>query len=181
MTVRKHLRLREESGYSLIEVMVAMIIMTLAILPMMSMFDMGLHSTIEGSKYDKARMLANLKLEQAKNLPFDSLDNTIQDVRDNFPEPAGTVTAYDPITGYYESGPKTEPGFPTSMTYVVEKQYMAQPSTAPGSSSENFDVCDPGASDPATACDPGTNLIRVTVTVQWDDNKTYTTYGLVTG
>ena len=174
--------LKEESGYSLVEVMVAIIIMALAILPMAGMIDMGLRSTTEGSKYDKARMLANLKLEQAKNLPFDSLDDTIRDVRDNFPEDAGTVTAYDPDTGHYESGAMpAPPGFPTSMTYVVEKQYMAQPSTDPGAASEDFRLCDPGGSDPATACDPGTNLIRVTVTVQWDDDKTYTTYGLVTG
>jgi prepilin-type N-terminal cleavage/methylation domain-containing protein len=171
----KHLRLREESGYSLVEVMVAIMIMTLAILPMMSMFDMGLHSTIEGSKYDKARMLANLKLEQAKNLPFDSLDATIQDVKDNFPENVGTVTAYDPGTGYYESGPKAQPGFPTSMTYVVEKQYMAQPSQDPAGLSENWGTCQTNGT-----CDPGTNLIRVTVTVQWDGNE-YTTHGLVTG
>jgi prepilin-type N-terminal cleavage/methylation domain-containing protein len=168
-------RLKEESGYSLLEVMVAMIIMTLAILPMVGMFDMGLHSVTEGSKYDKARMLANLKLEQAKNLPFNSLDGTIQDVNDNFPEPAGTVTAYDPVTGYYESGPKTEPGFP-NFTYVVEKQYMAQPSQEPAGLSENWGTCQTNGT-----CDPGTNLIRVTVTVQWDGDKTYTTYGLVAG
>src|SRR5918997_963919 len=102
-------RLKGESGYSLVEVMVAIMIMTLAILPMISMFDMGLHSTTEGSKYDKARMLANLKLEQAKNLPFDSDDDAIQDVKDNFPEDAGTVTAYDG-SGYYQSGPMTEAG-----------------------------------------------------------------------
>jgi hypothetical protein len=138
---------------------------------MVSMFDMGLHSTTEGSKYDKARMLANLKLEQAKNLPFDSLDDTIQDVKDNFPEDAGTVTAYNG-SGYYQTDPpKTEPGFP-NFTYVIEKQYMQQPSTDPGSPSENW--------TPDTSGTP-TNLIRVTVTVQWDDNKTYTTYGLVTG
>ncbi len=179
-------RLKGESGYSLVEVMVAIIIMTLAILPMMAMFDMGLRSTTEGSKYDKARMLANLKLEQAKNLPFDTGDPAIQDVKDNFPEPAvsegGIPTDYDGA-GYYvdqSDPPKTEPGFPTSMTYVVEKQYMAQPSTDPGSPSEDFSLCDPEASDPATACDPGTKLIRITVTVQWDDNNTYTTYGLVT-
>jgi hypothetical protein len=176
-------RLREESGYSLVEVMVAIIIMTLAILPMVSMFDMGLHSTTEGSKYDKARMLANLKLEQAKNLPFDSLDDTIQDVKDNFPEDAGTVTAYDDGPGYYvdqSDPPKTEPGFPTSMTYVIEKQYMAQPPTDtgddPADPTENWGTCETNGT-----CDTGTNLIRVTVTVQWDDNKTYTTYGLVTG
>src|SRR5688572_19387290 len=100
-------RIRGESGYSLVEVMVSLIIMTLAILPMVTMFDMGLTSTTQSSKYDKARMLANLKLEQAKNLPFDSGDDAIQDVKDNFPElpesEGGTLTTYDG-SGYYQSG-----------------------------------------------------------------------------
>jgi competence protein ComGC len=168
-------RLREESGYSLVEVLVSILIMTIAILPMVSMFDMGLHSTTVGSDYDKARMLANLKLEQAKDLPFDSDNDAIQDVKDNFPEPAGTFTTYD--SGYYETDPpKTEPGFP-NFTYVVEKQYMMQPPVVP-------EDADPIDWTPDTSDTP-TKLIRVTVTVQWadkdDDNKTYTTYGLVSG
>ena len=41
----------------------------LAILPMAGMFEMGLRSATSGSNYDKARTLANLKMEEAKNLP----------------------------------------------------------------------------------------------------------------
>src|SRR5215217_6842329 len=161
-------RSREESGYSLVEVMVSIIILTIAILPMAGMFDMGLNSATAGSNYDKARALANLKMEEAKSLPFDSTDDAIQDLKDNFPElpvPAGgTLTTYDG-SGYYQSDPKTEPGFPNSMTYVIEKQYMRQPSQTPGSASENFAPCDPASSEPTIACSPGTNLIRVAVTV----------------
>jgi competence protein ComGC len=171
--------IRKESGYSLVEVMVSIMIMTIAILPMIAMFDMGLHSTTTGSNYDKARMLANLKVEQAKNLPFDSDDVVIQDVKDNFPEDAGTITTYDAGPGKYETdpnNPKTEPGFP-NFTYVIEKQFMQQPPVVP-------EDADPIDWTPDTSDTP-TNLIRVTVTVQWadkdDDNKTYTTYGLVTG
>jgi prepilin-type N-terminal cleavage/methylation domain-containing protein len=80
-------RLREESGYSLVEVMVSIIILAIAILPMASMFDMGLNSATAGSKYDKARALANLKMEEAKNLSF-------ADVENDFPE-AGNPTPYD--------------------------------------------------------------------------------------
>ena len=179
-------RIRNESGYSLVEVMVAIIIMTLAILPMVSMFDMGLHSTTEGSKYDKARMLANLKLEQAKNLPFDSDDLAIQDVKDNFPEPAGTDNAPDLNTGYYQSGwipdnpddwsAEAEGEDFTGFQYRIEKQYMAQPSQEPAGLSENWGTCQTNGT-----CETGTNLIRVKVTVQWDGNKTYKTYGLVAG
>ncbi len=157
-------RLRDEIGYSLVEVMVSIIILSLAILPMAGMFDMGLKGATAGSNYDKSRALANLKMEQAKSLPFDSADDAIQDVKDNFPEPAGTLTTYNG-SGHYtdvSDPPKTQPGFPNSMTYVIEKQYMQPPT-------------DSGDWNPS---DTPTSLIRVTVTVNWDGN-TYETFGLV--
>jgi prepilin-type N-terminal cleavage/methylation domain-containing protein len=156
-------RLREESGYSLVEVLVSIVIMALAIIPMVSMFDMGFYSTTEGSNYDRARMLANLKLEEAKNLPYVT-------VRDNFPEPAGTPTTYDG-SGYYQSAWKTEPGADfANLEYRVEKQYMALPN--PDDAMDDF--------EPSTTA---TGLIRVKVTVQWTDNnntlRSFETFGLV--
>jgi Tfp pilus assembly protein PilV len=164
-------RLGEEYGYSLVEVMASIMIMVLAILPMMAMFDMGLNSATTGSNYDKSRTLANLKLEQAKNMSFDTF-------RDNFPEPAGTPTTYDG-TGYYQSDWKTESGDAsadfTNFEYRVEKQYIAQP---PTDSLE--DPADPSGEANFTESATATNLVRVTVTVRWVNNNTYTTYGLVT-
>ena len=172
--------LKDESGYSLVEVMASIMILTLAILPMAGMFDMGLRSATTGSNYDKARTLANLKLEQTKTLPFDSNSDTTQDVRDNFPEAAGTTTTYNP-SGYYQSAWKTESGAAsadfTNFRYRIEKQYMTQPSGAPAFSSENF-----------STSNTVTNLIRVKVTVGWGGynsvsdtyDNTYTTFGLVT-
>jgi hypothetical protein len=73
------------------------------------------------------------------------------------------LTIYDDGPGRYTSDPpETEPGFPNSMTYVIDKQYM-QPPTASG--------------DWNPSPDP-TGLIRVTVTVNWDGN-TYKSFGLV--
>jgi Tfp pilus assembly protein PilV len=155
-------RLKEESGYSLIEVLVSMVLLTLAIIPMLGMFDTGLRGTTASSNYEKVRALANLKMEEAKSLPFDSADNAIQDVKDNFPEPAGgTLSDYNEGPGLDRSDPpKTQPGFPNSMTYVIDKQYMQPPSGDWNTS------------------DTPTGLIRVTVTVNWNGN-TYQTYGLV--
>jgi Prokaryotic N-terminal methylation motif len=165
-------RIRGESGFSLVEVMVSIVIMTLAILPMMAMFDMGLHSATTGSNYDKGRMLANLKLEQAKNLPLDTL-------RDNFPEPA-VCGAPDPDTGYCQSGWQTEPGADfANFQYRIEKQYMAQPSLDPEGEDEDFYPCPPGPPDADTPCEPPTDLIKVTVTVRWPNGNEYTTLGLV--
>lgn len=153
--------LKTESGYSLIEVMVSIMLLTIAILPMAGMFDTGLKTTTAGSNYDKARALANLKMEEAKSLPFAT-------VRDDFP-----VTPSTPNAGYYDSGFISESGPAsadfTNFQYRVEKQYMTQPPQTPGSSSQNF------ATSTST-----TNLIRVTVTVRWGGTNTYTTFGLVT-
>lgn len=162
-------RLREESGYTLVEVMVSIVLLAVAILPMFGMFDMALNATTQSSHYDKARTLANLKMEEAKSLPF-------VDVKDNFPVNGSTP---DTATGYYDSGfiPESGPASAefTNFEYRVEKQYMQQPPTGIGDDpidpTEEFDdTCEP--------CDPPTGLIRVTVTVQWDD-KSFTTYGLV--
>jgi hypothetical protein len=146
--------------------MVSIIILAIAILPMAGMFDMALNSATAGSNYDKARALANLKMEEAKSLPFDSTDDAIQDVKDNFPEPAGTITTYDAGPGHYTdvSDPqKTEPGFPNSMTYVIDKQYM-EPPTASGN-------WNPSGTP--------TGLIRVAVTVHTPNGSEFTTFGLV--
>ena len=56
--------------------MVSIMILAIAILPMVGMFDMGLNSATEGSNYDKARALANLKMEEAKSLPFATRQET---------------------------------------------------------------------------------------------------------
>jgi prepilin-type N-terminal cleavage/methylation domain-containing protein len=155
----------EERGYSLVEVMASIIILAIAIIPMVGMFDMGLHSATRGSNYDKARSLANLKMEEAKSLPFANL-------RDNFPEAVGTPDTSDP---------DTEPGFPNSMTYVIEKQYMDEPPKDtvddPANPEDFFRPCPNLVND----CAPPTSLIRVTVTVEWPDGNTYTTFGLVAG
>lgn len=158
---------KEESGYTMVEVIASIIILSLAILPMAGMFDMGIESATAGSNYDKARTLANLKMEQAKSLPFDSTDATIQDLKDNFPEAAGTTTTYNG-SGYYQSAWKSVTGPAsadfTNFQYRIEKQYMQQPTA----SSTQF----------ATSS-TATNLIRVTVTVKWPDGSEYTTFGLV--
>jgi prepilin-type N-terminal cleavage/methylation domain-containing protein len=167
-------RCSEESGYSLVEVMASIIILAIAILPMAGMFDMGLRTATTGSNYDKARTLANLKLEEAKSLPFDT-------VKDNFPVNGSTP---DTTTGDYQSAwlPESGPASVdfTGFDYMVEKQVMAKPSTDPAGSSEPFGTC-------ATAgtCATETNLIRITVTVRFPNDSgaaspKYATLGLVT-
>ena len=148
-------RLKTEAGYSLVEVMVSIIILAIALLPMAGMFDMGINSATAGGKYEKARALANLKMEEAKSLSFAT-------VQGNFPQ-AGNTTPYTTVN--WINGPSGFGGF----QYRVEKHYMTKPAQMP---TEPFTFSTSGTA---------TSLIRVRVIVQWGDGweNEYTTYGLV--
>ena len=63
-------RLKDESGYSMVEVIVAIMILAIAIIPMVGMFDTGLKASMVSSNYDQARMLANERLEKVRALPY---------------------------------------------------------------------------------------------------------------
>jgi Tfp pilus assembly protein PilV len=77
-------RLREEAGYSLVEVMASIMILSLAIIPMVAMFDMGLRAATKGSDYDKARTLANEKLEEIRALPYNKPGSPADSVVEKF-------------------------------------------------------------------------------------------------
>ena len=96
-------RLKNEAGYSLVEVMAAIIILALAILPMVGMFDAGLRSATQGSSYDQAREFANEKLEEVRALPYNK---------------TSTVAADSAVELYPPGTPKTETrnGFTSTVT-----------------------------------------------------------------
>lgn len=62
-----------ESGYSMVEVLAAIVILSLTILPMVGMFDAGLRAASTSGNYDTARALANTNLEIAKNKDFSAV------------------------------------------------------------------------------------------------------------
>jgi prepilin-type N-terminal cleavage/methylation domain-containing protein len=69
----------QETGYSLVEVMVAMIVLTIAIVPMVGMFDAAIGAADASGDYDEARTCAVQKLEQAKSLPYETIEGGLQD------------------------------------------------------------------------------------------------------
>lgn len=90
-----------EAGYSLVEVMAAIMILAIAILPMVSMFDAGLEAATSGSDYDKARALANEKLEEVRALPYKKTSSP--EVNDSAVElypPGSPVTGTEGIFSY---------------------------------------------------------------------------------
>jgi prepilin-type N-terminal cleavage/methylation domain-containing protein len=172
-----HRLLKTESGYTLVEVMVSIMILAIAILPMAGMFDMGLYSATKGSNYDKARTLANLKMEEAKSLPFATVKNS-------FPTPNGSAPSTTTGSTQATCGdlsvcdPAIANAFPEDFEYTVQKQVMRH-DAAPTSSSIDFKPCN-SAGLPNTCSTTPTGPIRITVIVQWGNGNTYTTFGLVT-
>ncbi|HEX6709416.1 MAG TPA: prepilin-type N-terminal cleavage/methylation domain-containing protein [Rubrobacter sp.] len=64
-----------ESGYSLVEVMVAIVVLTVAIIPMVGMFGAAIRATNASGDYDEARTCAVQKLEQVKSLPYETVED----------------------------------------------------------------------------------------------------------
>lgn len=63
-------RLADESGASLVEVMVAVAVLALAVIPLVGMFEAGLRAVAASGDYDRARALANAQLEGVRALPY---------------------------------------------------------------------------------------------------------------
>ena len=132
------------------EVMVAIMLLAIAIIPMVGMFDAGLRAATQGSSYDQARALANKQMETAKSLPY-------EDARDKFPVNSSTPST---TTGVYESSNQTDADFP-GFTYKVRKAYVKLGST--------------GIVEDASA----RTMMNITVTVNWGSGNSYSTTGMV--
>lgn len=143
---------RDQSGYSLVEVMVAIMLLAIAIIPMVGMFDAGLRAAVLGGNYDQARALANKQMENAQSLSYGT-------VKISFPT---SPSPFD-SNGYSLNPDLTDSSFP-GFTYEVEKQYVSAPSAG-------------GTTFAPSPTDRG--LMRITVTVRWDGNKQYSTTSLI--
>jgi hypothetical protein len=64
---------RGDSGYSLAEVLAAIVVLTVAIIPMVGMFDAALRAVTASGDYDAARACAGQELEQIKSLPYEAV------------------------------------------------------------------------------------------------------------
>lgn len=133
-------RLKDEGGYSLAEVMVAIMILAVAIIPMVSMFDAGLRASVLGSNYDLARALGNEKLEEVRALPYkrpggppDSAVEKYDPAVPPVPVTQGIFT-YTVETGYVDavlSNPLPEPPTP-QMQVTVEVTWEGKTYTTTG-------------------------------------------------
>lgn len=119
----------------------AIMLLALAIIPMVSMFDAGLRAVGLSGNYDKARALAGKQLALANSKPYTQ-------VKDNFPV---TPSTPNEATGIYESASLTDAEFP-GLTYKVRKEYVALEgnSIQPGATARSLK-----------------RMMRVTITVTW--------------
>jgi hypothetical protein len=81
------------------EVLAAIMLLSIAILPMVGMFDAGLRAAVVGSNYDKARTLANERLEEVRALPYKKPGAPADSVVEKYP-PAAPVTGTEGIFAY---------------------------------------------------------------------------------
>lgn len=155
--------LREQCGYSLVEVMASIVILSIAIIPMVAMFDSGLKAATSSGDYDTARTFANKKLEQAKSLSYDR-------VRDNYPRVPPLTNPTDGSTTGVIRNSSAPDEVPDRFGYTVSKRHLTMTAGAlPG----RMNLA------PAAAGLGDTGLIEVTVTVSWGSGKSYATTGVV--
>lgn len=137
-------RWAEETGSSLVEVTVAMVVLALAVIPMVEMLEAGLRAATASGEYDAARAFASAELEEARTIPYS--------------RPGGAADSV--VERYAPPGPPdvTENGFTLSVrTAFVDEEL----SDAAGS--------------------PPTGQMRIEVLVEWDENRSYSTTGFVSG
>ena len=157
-------KMKAESGYSLVEVMASILILSIAIIPMVGMFDAGLKASQTSGSYDTARSFANTQLERAKGL-------TYSQVKENYPL-AAPATAAMTSGSYVSSSPIAAAAaphqVPSGFGYEVTKQFMRlNPTLSPGQMNLENSATDQG-------------IVKVTVTVKWSGGaKTYSASGVV--
>jgi hypothetical protein len=59
--------------------MVTIVVLTIAIVPMVGMFDAAVRAADASGAYDEARTCAVQMLEQAKSLPYETVENGLAD------------------------------------------------------------------------------------------------------
>ena len=134
----------------MVEVIVAIMILALAIIPMVGMFDAGLRGSTSAGNYDSARVLANEKLEKVRALPYNKPGSPADSAVELYP-PGSPVTgtqgvfAYTVTTTYWiESGGIPQPAdnsfvrpmmqITVTVTWGPGKSYTTSGFTAVGGS-----------------------------------------------
>lgn len=98
-------KVARDPGYSIVEVVVAIVVRTIALVPIVGMFDAALQATDVSGEYDEARTCAVQTLEQVKSLPYETVG-----AGDGVCEPSGLryEIATRPVGTDLRGGPGTK-------------------------------------------------------------------------
>ena len=112
---------KSEAGYSMVEVLVAILILAVAIIPMVGMFDAGLRAASTGSNYDQARTLANANMESVKAMKFSEAEtvSSCPTTRSGFSCSVTTSYVYLDTSGDSATFKDSGPSNPKDMLKVV--------------------------------------------------------------
>ena len=91
-------RWADETGSSLVEVTVAMAVLTLALVPMVGMLEAGLRAATASGEYDAARSLAGAELEKARALPYNEPGAAADSVVEKYAPPGPPDVTEDGLT-----------------------------------------------------------------------------------
>lgn len=69
------MRLRDDSGFTMIELLVAMVVIALGLLSISALFPLGSRARMRGEGITKAIQLAQLRMEQLVEVGYDNLDD----------------------------------------------------------------------------------------------------------
>jgi len=125
-------RLKNESGYSMVEVIVAIMILSVAIIPMVGMFDAGLQSVTTSSKYDQARALANQNMERVRALDYATAVSQYPPGSRSCPDGAGGLDSCTVTTTYVNSNLMPDPTFKDAIQIDVRVQWDGRSYTTTG-------------------------------------------------
>lgn len=125
-------RRRQHSGFSMIEVMFALIIFTMMVLIYGAVFPLAVRTTHHSSNYTQAALLAQHKIDQLRAAGYGSLDYTgllSREVID--PDPAGNAMIFTNRDQLVPTA--TSPGLftPGSSGFIAIRDYNSVNASAP--------------------------------------------------
>lgn len=124
--------IKKESGFTLIEVMIALVILATGLLALMTMQIVSIRANAFSSEMTYASMLAQSRFEQIRNMAYDSI--TAGTVNDTVPASVATKgTEYKVETRVVDNTPATD-----MKTVTLTINWVGSPAGSSGDSTVNF-------------------------------------------
>lgn len=124
--------IKKQSGFTLIEVMIALVILATGLLALMTMQIVSIRANAFSSEMTYASMLAQSRFEQIRNTPYASI--AAGTVNDTVPASDATKgTEYDVETRVVDNTPATD-----MKTVTLTINWVGSPAGSSGGSTVNF-------------------------------------------